>query len=102
MCSCTVACMTWPVLQSTLLSCLFCRALAEEDSREVSAGAIAKAAGSAGATLYQQGTFARSGLKLLEAYLTRKAGMYPDVAEQLVTNHLQKDDLMSALITGEW
>jgi len=39
---------------------------------------------------------------VLEAYLTRKAGMYMDVAEQLVTNHLKKDDLMSALITGEW
>lgn len=39
---------------------------------------------------------------MLEAYLTRKAGMYMDVAEQLVTNHLKKDDLMSALITGEW
>lgn len=79
-----------------------CRALVEEDSRQGSAGAIAEAAGAAGAALYQQGAFADSGLKLLEAYLTRKAGMYPDVAEQLVANHLQKDDLMSALITGEW
>lgn len=79
-----------------------CRALAEEDGRDGSAGAVAEAAGPAGAALYQPGTFARSGLKLMEAYLTRKAGMYPDVAEQLVTNHLQKDDLMSALITGEW
>jgi hypothetical protein len=78
------------------------RALAEEDSREGGAGPIAEAAGSEGAALYQQGAFARSGLKVIEAYLTRKAGMYTDVAEQLVTNHLQKDDLMSALITGEW
>ena len=31
-----------------------------------------------------------------------QAGMYMDVAEQLVANHLRKDDLMSALITGEW
>ena len=78
------------------------RALAEEDSSEGGAGAITEAAGSEGAALYQQGAFARSGLKVIEAYLTRKAGMYTDVAEQLVTNHLQKDDLMSALITGEW
>ena len=38
----------------------------------------------------------------MEAYLTRRAGMFVDVAEQLVTNHLQKEDVMSALITGEW
>ena len=35
-------------------------------------------------------------------YLTRHAGMYPDVVEQLVANHLQKRDSMSALITSEW
>ena len=28
--------------------------------------------------------------------------MYADVVEQLVANHLQKDDNMSALITAEW
>lgn len=78
------------------------RALAEEDSREGKAGPIAEAAGSAGAALYEQGALSRSKLKGIEAYLTRKAGMYTDIAEQLVTNHLQKGDLMSALITGEW
>ena len=38
----------------------------------------------------------------LLAYLTRQAGMYPDVGEQLVANHLNKGDSMSALITSEW
>lgn len=28
--------------------------------------------------------------------------MYPDVVEQLVANHLDKGDSMSALITAEW
>jgi hypothetical protein len=92
------------MILSMLIACrIGCnRALAEEDNREGRTGAVAEAAGSAGTALYQQGAFTRSGLKVIEAYLTRKAGMYTDVAEQLITNHLQKDDLMSALITGEW
>ena len=28
--------------------------------------------------------------------------MYPDIVEQLVANHLEKGDSMSALITSEW
>lgn len=27
---------------------------------------------------------------------------FPDIVEQLVANHMQKDDTMSALITAEW
>lgn len=78
-----------------------CRALAEEDWTGGGAGAVADAAGKVGAALYHKGALQQSKLPL-PAYLTRKAGMYPDVAEQLVMNHLEKDDLMSALITGEW
>lgn len=48
--------------------------------------------------MYSQGDAADS----LYAYLTRKAGMYPDIVEQLVANHLDKGDSMSALITSEW
>ena len=61
-------------------------------------GAIAEAAGPAGQDLYCPGDAASS----LNAYLTRKAGMYPDVVEQLVAKHLEKGDSMSALITSEW
>ncbi len=76
--------------------------MVEEDAGGSSGGPVAVAAGAAGAALYTPGAFSASQLQLLEAYLTRKAGMYMDVAEQLVNNHLQKDDLMSALITAEW
>ena len=61
-------------------------------------GAVAEAAGQAGRRIYSQGDAAGS----LNAYLTRKAGMYPDIVEQLVANHLDKGDNMSALITSEW
>ena len=75
----------------------FRRALAEEDSRSGPA-AIAEAAGQSGQQLYSCGDAGSN----LYAYLTRKAGMYPDVVEQLVANHLNKQDNMSALITAEW
>lgn len=74
-----------------------CRALAAEDIAS-GPGVIAEAAGDAGQQLYTAGTAKDN----LNAYLTRKAGMYADVVEQLVANHLQKEDNMSALITAEW
>ncbi|KAL3150032.1 hypothetical protein ABBQ38_013385 [Trebouxia sp. C0009 RCD-2024] len=73
------------------------RALAQEDV-DTGPGAIAEAAGQAGQQIYNPGDAASS----LYAYLTRKAGMYPDIVEQLVANHLNKGDSMSALITSEW
>lgn len=73
------------------------RALAQEDVTS-GPGVIAEAAGQAGKQIYSQGDAADS----LYAYLTRKAGMYPDIVEQLVANHLEKGDSMSALITSEW
>jgi hypothetical protein len=43
--------------------------------------------------LTQPGMIAKSGLaSKVEAYLATKAGMYCDVAEKLVFNHLQKND----------
>ncbi|KAL4440277.1 hypothetical protein ABPG75_003278 [Micractinium tetrahymenae] len=77
------------------------RALAEEEQGG-GAGAVATAAGPEGAALYEAGAYGRSGLPTLDAYLTRKAGMFPDVAERLVQAHLDKGDTMSALITSEW
>ena len=78
------------------------RALAEEDAREGSDGCVATAAGEAGSSIYEQGSYSNSGLRSVEAYLTRRAGMFTDVVEQLVSLHLQKGDTLSALITGEW
>ena len=63
---------------------------------------MAAAAGEAGSVIYEQGSYSSSGLASVEAYLTRRAGMFTDVVEQLVSLHLQKGDTMSALITGEW
>lgn len=74
-----------------------CRALAAEDVAS-GPGAVAEAAGASGHQLYTAGTAKGN----LNAYLTRKAGMYADVVEQLVANHLDKGDEMSALITAEW
>ena len=78
-----------------------CRALVEEDAAE-GPGQRAAAVGAGGMELYKTGAFKASGLPNIEAYLTRKAGMYMDVVEQLVSNHIQRNDNMSALITGEW
>ncbi|KAI7837860.1 hypothetical protein COHA_008347 [Chlorella ohadii] len=77
------------------------RALAEAEASG-SGSAVAQAAGSDAGELYQPGAVAASGLPSLDAYLTRKAGMFPDVAERLALAHLAKGDQMSALITGEW
>ncbi|PSC67647.1 Cyclin delta-3 isoform 1 [Micractinium conductrix] len=76
------------------------RALAEEEAG--GGGAVAAAAGGDSGALYARGAFAASKLPTMDAYLTRKAGMFPDVAERLVQAHLDKGDQMSALITGEW
>lgn len=64
--------------------------------------AVAEAAGEYGLRLYQQGDVTASKLPTLNAYLTRRVGMFLDVAEQLVQAHFDKDDTMSALITAEW
>ncbi|KAK9915951.1 hypothetical protein WJX75_006382 [Coccomyxa subellipsoidea] len=77
------------------------RALCEEDAAE-SSDSLASAAGQEGRDIYQAGAFRSSGLGSVDAYLVRKAGMYPDVVERLALNHVQKGDQMSALITAEW
>lgn len=79
------------------------RVLAEEDARGAGPGGpLAAATGPEGAQLYAPGTFAASGLPTLEAFLTRKVGIFPDVAEGLALAHLAKGDDMSGLITAEW
>jgi len=77
------------------------RVLAAEDiagkSRE-----LAEAAGEMGSAIYAKGSAAAFGPERFDAYLATKAGMYCDVAERLVYNHVAKGDQMSSLITGEW
>ena len=58
--------------------------------------------GASGQELYKRGTYASSPHKSMSAYLTRSAGMFMDVAEGLVNNHLRNEDLYSGLITSEW
>jgi hypothetical protein len=86
------------------------RAIAEEDAISSSSSPpqnsqqsrlIADAAGTVGASLYQAGNVTSLGPPFY-AYLVKKAGMYCDISETLALNHLEKGDLMSAMITGEW
>ncbi len=80
-----------------------CRALAEEDeAANGQGGPVEEAMGPSGQELYQRGTYASSPHKSMSAYLTRSAGMFMDVAEGLVNNHLRNEDLYSGLITSEW
>lgn len=78
------------------------RALAEEEVLNSGGGAVAAAAGSEALAVYEPGAVARSGLPSLQAYLVRRAGMFPDVCESLALAHLAKGDPLSALITAEW
>ena len=78
------------------------RALAEEDAAAGGPGSVAEAAGEAGRGLYARGAYADSGLPSTDAYLTRRAGMFPDVVERLALEHLGRGDQLSALITAEW
>ncbi len=80
-----------------------CRALAEEDeAANGQGGPVEECVGTSGQELYRRGTFASSPHKTMSAYLIRNAGMFMDVAEGLVNNHLRKEDLYSGLITSEW
>ncbi|KAK9864929.1 hypothetical protein WJX84_001472 [Apatococcus fuscideae] len=79
------------------------RALAEEDeAANGQGGPVEECVGTSGQELYRRGTFASSPHKTMSAYLIRNAGMFMDVAEGLVNNHLRKEDLYSGLITSEW
>lgn len=78
------------------------RALAEEEEKTGGRGPVAEAAGADGRALYEPGAFERSGLPTLAAYLARRVGMFPDVAEALALGHLARGDTVSALVTCEW
>ncbi len=78
------------------------RALCEKDASGSSDSSVAVAAGREGEAIYRVGAYSSSGLSSVDAYLTRKAGMFPDVVERLALNHIARGDQMSALITSEW
>ncbi|GJP51775.1 hypothetical protein CLOM_g10917 [Closterium sp. NIES-68] len=84
------------------------RALVEEDvggkggAAEGEMGRIREAAGEEGRRLYSPGEFAASKSKSLDAYLTTKVGMFPDVLERLALRHLEQGDQVSALVAGEF
>jgi hypothetical protein len=77
------------------------RVLAEEDFAQ-GPGTLASAAGAEGRSIYVPGSVVQSKLPRISAYLTKHAGMYIDVCEQLVLFHMERGDTMSALITAEW
>ncbi|CAI5471695.1 unnamed protein product [Closterium sp. Yama58-4] len=84
------------------------RALVEEDvggregSAEGDTGRVGEAAGEEGRRLYSPGDFAAAKAKSLDAYLTTKVGMFPDVLERLALRHLEQGDQVSALVAGEF
>ncbi|CAI5513343.1 unnamed protein product, partial [Closterium sp. Naga37s-1] len=84
------------------------RALVEEDvgaregSAEGDSGRVGEAAGEEGRRLYSPGDFAAAKAKSLDAYLTTKVGMFPDVLERLALRHLEQGDQVSALVAGEF
>jgi hypothetical protein len=60
--------------------------------------AVALAAGTVGAALYDAGSFATLG-KELPVFLTLRVGKFPDAMEALAQRHLEKKDEMSAFVT---
>ncbi|KAG2424014.1 hypothetical protein HXX76_014839 [Chlamydomonas incerta] len=93
------------------------RLLAEEDfgadAAAASTGAVGRplleAAGPDAEGLFKAGDVAAAGLgggkggqQGLALYLIRKAGMFPDVCEQLALGHLARGDKTSAMVAAEW
>lgn len=52
--------------------------------------------------LYREGSFTDSQLPNLDTYLLRKVGVFPDVIERKIEEHLEKGNHVSALVTGEF
>ncbi|XP_057972593.1 protein IN CHLOROPLAST ATPASE BIOGENESIS, chloroplastic-like [Malania oleifera] len=79
------------------------RILVEEDARDsVRSNELFYASADAGEKLYKKGDFAKSQISSLDAYLLRKVGLFPDVLERKVMQHVDKGDHVSALVTGEF
>lgn len=80
------------------------RILVEEDasSPKHSNRELFHASANAGKKLYQEGSFAELQMPNLDMYLLRKVGMFPDVLERKVKQHLANGNHVSALVTGEF
>ncbi|XP_047315511.1 protein IN CHLOROPLAST ATPASE BIOGENESIS, chloroplastic-like [Impatiens glandulifera] len=80
------------------------RILVEEDAKNShdSENELFLAAADAGEKFYKKGDFAASKASSLEAYILRKVGLFPDIIESKVAQHLEKGDHVSAMVTGEF
>lgn len=80
------------------------RILVEEDANDSQGinGKLFDASSVAGKKLYKRGDFAESRIANLDVYLSKKVGLFPDVLERRVSQHLQKGDYVSAMVTGEF
>ncbi|KAK6946089.1 hypothetical protein RJ641_013633 [Dillenia turbinata] len=80
------------------------RLLVEEDARNSNEkrAELFDASSDAGEKLYKKGDFAESQIANLDVYLLKKVGLFPDVLERKVKQHLENRDHVSALITGEF
>ncbi|KAL3685414.1 hypothetical protein R1sor_003436 [Riccia sorocarpa] len=79
------------------------RVLLEEDiASDGSDQRYYSAAGEVAQKLYHPGDFQASGSASLEVYLMKKVGKFPDIFERLALGHLEKGDVISALVTGEF
>ncbi|CAN1191993.1 Protein IN CHLOROPLAST ATPASE BIOGENESIS, chloroplastic [Linum perenne] len=79
------------------------RILVEEDANGLSKGNndIFTAAADAG-SLYTKGDFADSQISDLDVYLLKKVGLFPDILERKVMRHFEREDQVSAMVTGEF
>ncbi|RWR83010.1 hypothetical protein CKAN_01175000 [Cinnamomum micranthum f. kanehirae] len=80
------------------------RILVEEDANgsQESNGKLFNASSVAGKKLYRRGDFADSQIANLDVYLLKKVGLFPDVLERRVLQHLEKGDHVSAMVAGEF
>uniref|UniRef100_A0A1D1ZDN1 Putative beta-1,3-galactosyltransferase 14 n=1 Tax=Anthurium amnicola TaxID=1678845 RepID=A0A1D1ZDN1_9ARAE len=77
------------------------RILVEEDSNE-SNERLWDASSLAGRRLYKRGDFVKSGITDRDVYILKKVGLFPDIIERKAIQHFEKEDHVSALITGEF
>ncbi|KAG9439863.1 hypothetical protein H6P81_020028 [Aristolochia fimbriata] len=80
------------------------RLLAEEDTKHSDDRnhMLFEASSVTGEKLYKKGDFADSKISNLDVYLLKKVGLFPDVLERRVTQHLEKGDHVSAMVTAEF
>ncbi|KAH9287573.1 hypothetical protein KI387_031690, partial [Taxus chinensis] len=80
------------------------RILVEEDSNchNTTTESLYTTSGDVGKKLYKKGDFAASKIENIDVYLLKKVALFPDVLERIALGHLERDDQVSALVTGEF